>query len=99
MSVSLSAAPAVGGAGGPGGFWSRLSSGGGSGGGRDHLQQVPQRQKLPPCWRSVGGRLLFARYRAGELDLAGARAALDQEVQQHGALPRKIAILIAIHAI
>ena len=85
MSVSLSAAPAVGGAGRPCGLWSRSSSsGGGSGGGRGQLQQVPQRQKLPPCWRSVSGRLLFARYRAGELDIASARAALDLEVQHHG---------------
>ena len=86
MSVSLSAAPAVGGAGRPCGLWSRSSSsGGGSGGGRGQLQQVPQRQKLPPCWRSVSGRLLFARYRAGELDIASARAALDLEVQHHAA--------------
>ena len=85
MSVSLSAAPAVGGAGRPCGLWSRSSSsGGGSGGGRGQLQQVPQRQKLPPCWRSVSGRLLFARYRAGELYIASARAALDLEVQHHG---------------
>ena len=82
FSVSLSAAPADGGAGPPCGLWSRSSSGGGSGGGRGQLQQ--DRQKLPRCWRSVSGRLLFARYRAGELDFAGARAALDQEVQHHG---------------